>query len=140
MKHVLKYLTAPLALAFAFAIFGAPSAPAADIIMPSSGYAMAAAPCAPNERQNPNCEPSSTPLPGAPNIGPPPALWGRIVSWFVTQGKRIANHIEGYIAGLLIEEGIENADDALDWAAENIPLSSCFVVEETIMCPPAMMY
>ena len=36
MKHLLKYLAVPLA----FVLFGAPSAPVADIIMPSVGEAV----------------------------------------------------------------------------------------------------
>ena len=40
MKHLLNYLSAPLAFFFAFALFGAPNAPA-TAMLPSSGAAMA---------------------------------------------------------------------------------------------------
>ena len=42
MKHSTKYLTAPLAFAAAFLLFGVPSAPASDTLLSSSGYLLAA--------------------------------------------------------------------------------------------------
>ena len=45
LKDLLKYLTAPLAFVFAFAIVGAPSAPVAEVVVPSTGDAHALSYC-----------------------------------------------------------------------------------------------